>query len=150
MKKITVIMIALLMLIVTGCSKKEVIKHNYTYKGENEYWEATFTTNGTETFEQTDSKLDIDTESKYKLTVTYKNDLSDLASVKKFGISFETLSLGGSLTEEFNENESIKSKTFILSGGGSSIPIENDIIKVTINIDGDVQTLELKNENKRS
>lgn len=147
MKKISIISFALLILIVTGCSKKEIIKHNYTYKGENELWSAEYTTNGTAIFEQNDSKMDVGTESKYKLTVTYKKDLSDLSSVKKLVISYDASSSGGSLSEVYSEDESITSKTFTLSGGGSFIPIENEIIKVTINIDGDVQILELKNEN---
>jgi len=76
--KIAITLIALLLLIVTGCSKKEVVNHNYTYKGENEFWNAEYTTNGSVTFEQKDDKLDVDTESNYVLTVTYKKELSSL------------------------------------------------------------------------
>jgi len=42
----------LLMIAVTGCSKIDVIERNYSYKGENEYWDAEFNVKGTVTFEK--------------------------------------------------------------------------------------------------
>lgn len=143
MKKISYILIALLILVASGCSKKEVTKNSYTYKGENEFWTAEYTTHGTATFEQEDGKLDVETESTYRLTVTYKKDLSDLSSVKKMEISYETAHSGGSLSTEYSDDERITTKTFTLLGGGSSMPTLNDTIKVNINMDGNVQSLEL-------
>ena len=40
------------MIAVTGCSKIDVIERNYSYKGENEYWDAEFNVKGTVTFEK--------------------------------------------------------------------------------------------------
>ncbi len=146
MKKIYIIMIVLLILTAAGCTKKDVTKYNYTYKGENDSWSAVYQTAGTVTFTEKKGKLDKERESNEELLLTYKGELTDLSSVRHMEILYETSTGKEKRVTDYETGESIQSKTFSLksSGKGSAIPIENDIIKVTITLDDDVQSFELK------
>jgi hypothetical protein len=137
---------AIMVLIFTGCSNKDVIEHDYTYKGESELWTAEYKVNGTGTFTKKDGTLEYDSDVDTILTVTYKKALSELSSVKNLEISYETSAGGGKLNENFDDIPPNK-KTYTLKSGRSGGAIENkdEIIKVNISIDGKSQTLELKN-----
>ncbi|OAA90984.1 hypothetical protein [Clostridium coskatii] len=50
MRKIAIILTTIMLFMVAGCSNKDVIKHNYTYKGENEFWTAQYKVDSTGTF----------------------------------------------------------------------------------------------------
>ena len=82
MRNAKFILIVLVMFIVAGCSNKEVIKHNYTFKGENELWTAEYKVNGTGTFSKKDGKTHYQSNSNSTLTVSYKKDITELSSVK--------------------------------------------------------------------
>lgn len=134
-----------MLLTITGCSSKEVIKHNYTYKGENELWTAEYVMNGTGTFTKKDGTLHYESNSNKILTVTYKKDISQLSSVKHLEISYESSVGGGKKAEDYNDGPP-KEKTYtIKSGGTGAIENKDEVIKVNINIDGKIQTIELKN-----
>ncbi len=49
-RKIAIILTTIMLFMVAGCSNKDVIKHNYTYKGENEFWTAQYKVDSTGTF----------------------------------------------------------------------------------------------------
>lgn len=83
MKKIISFMIILTILAMTGCSNKEVIKHDYTYKGENESWTAEYKVNGAAIFTKENNVTKCNTEDNNVFTASYKNDISELSSVKK-------------------------------------------------------------------
>lgn len=150
MKKILVIMLSLVMILIAGCSKKEVndsYENNYTFQGENDRWEAKFISEGTVTFTEKNSNTDVKTKENELLTVTYKGELSDLSKVKHLEIEYESDLGKGKLEKNYGEGESISTKTFTLTSSVSGGPImdENEVIKVTINLDGKEETLELKN-----
>lgn len=142
MKKTTIIFIALLLFFVAGCSNKEVIIHNYTYTGENEFWMAEYNIICTKTF--TDKEH-------YKyyrdgvFTATYKKDLSKLAPANYLEMSYESSIVKGEMQEYLNGSP--HQKTYSINDGGSGGVFEkkDEIIKVTINVDGKIQSLELKN-----
>lgn len=135
----------IILLIITGCSNKQVIKHNYTYKGENELWTAEYKVNGTGTFTEKNGKTEYESNSNKTLIVNYRKDLSELSSVKHLEISYESSAGGGESNLDFDNppNE----KTYMLKSGGRGGAIENkdEIIKVNIAIDGKARTIELKN-----
>lgn len=145
MKKTTIILIAILLFLVAGCSNKEVLKHNYTYKGENELWIAEYKVNGT-MFTEKDGKIDYESKSNTTLTITYKKDLSELYSVKHLEISYKSSVGGGKLNINFNDNPPNK-KTYTLKSSSTGGAIENkdELVKVSINLDGKIQIIELKN-----
>jgi hypothetical protein len=148
LRKTVSILIIMLLLIITGCSKKQVVNHNYTYKGENEFWAAEYNVNGEGTFTEKDGKTEYESISDTVLTVTYKKDLSGLSSVKHLEISYESSAGGGSLTESYDSNNPLDKKTYTLKSGGTGTAIENkdEIIKVNINVDGETQTIELSSK----
>lgn len=150
MKKIRLIISCLVsgMLFLMACSNKDVTEYDYTYRGGNELWKAEYTVDCTVTFTEKDGKLDGESKSEELLTVTYQGELSDLTSVRHFELSYETANSSSKSISDYGDGEGITSKTFTLSSGGrnSALPIENDIIKVTIDTDGETQTFELINE----
>lgn len=135
-----------MLLIITGCSNKQVINHNYIYRGENEFWTAEYRVDAVGIFKEDNGKTNYKSESNTTLTVTYKKNLSELLSVKHLEISYESSAGGGKLTNNFDSTHPIE-KTYTLKSSGSGIAIEHkdETIKVNINIDGKIQTIELKN-----
>jgi hypothetical protein len=137
-----------MLLIGVGCSKKDVVKHNYKYTGENELWSAEYKVNSTGIFTEKHRKVDYESNSDTTLTVTYKKDLSELSSVKGIEISYKSSVKGGEITKEFSDAPpDEKSYTIKSSSKGAAIERKDEVIKVDINIDGNIQTIELKNSN---
>ena len=91
------ILIIMLLLIITGCSKKEVIRRNYNYKGDNEFWAAEYKVKGTGTFTEKNSKTEYESNSYKVFTVIYKKDISQLYSVKHLEISYKSNAAGGKI-----------------------------------------------------
>ena len=143
-----------MLLTITGCSNKQVGNINYTFKGENESWAAEYQVKGTLTSSKLFGQINVDSDLAKTLIVTYKKDISQLSSVKYLEISYEVEDdreenalKGKTLIENYN-NDSHAQKTYTLNSHttGSRIEVGNDIIKVTINIDNQIQTIKLKNE----
>ena len=149
MKKICILLMIIMLLTITGCSKKQVNDMNYTFKGENEFWAAEFQVKGTGTSSQNlFGQINFDSDLNKTLIVTYKKDISQLSSVKHLEISYEEIGLKGkTLIEDYN-NGSQARKTYTLKSHttGSSVETGDSIIKVTINIDNQIQTIDLNNE----
>ncbi|MEY7998897.1 hypothetical protein AB8U03_01570 [Clostridium sp. Mt-5] len=145
MRKITIILVVIMLFMVIGCSNKDVIKHSYTYKGENEFWTTQYKVNATGTFTKKNDKLHYEGNSSNTLTVTYKKNISKLSSVKHLEISYKSSVGGGKITENYN-NGSPKGKTYTMTSSSTNGVIEDkdEVIKVTINLDGKIQTIELK------
>lgn len=149
MKKVCLIfgIIMLILLILIVGTKKDVTKYNYTYKGENELWSVEYKVNCTVKSTYKDGELDIESASTNVLIVTYRGELSDLSSVRHMEIAYESGTHSGKKVSDYEVGDSISSNIFTMKSGGrnNAIPIENDIVRVTINIDGDTKTLVLKN-----
>jgi hypothetical protein len=148
LRKAVYVLITVILLIITGCSRKEEIRHNYIYKGENELWSAELKVNGKSTFTEKSGKTEYDSSSEKLFIVTYKKDLTQLSSVKHLEISYETSAGGGKVTVDFTDGPPSK-KTYTMNSGSRGGAIENkdEVIKVTINLDGKIQTVELKSVN---
>lgn len=146
MKKISCIVIALLILIISGCTNKEIIRHDYVYKGENESWSAELKVNGTGVFTEKDGRTKYDSSDERVFTVTYKKDLSHLSSVKHLEISYGSSAGAGKLGEDFKDGPP-NEKTYVLKSGSKGGAIENkdEVIKVTVNLDGKIEKIELRN-----
>ncbi len=121
--------------------------YSLAFKGESEDWAAEYKVDAIVTATD-ENGLNLYTANK-SLIVTYKNDLSDLSKVKKWEISCEYI--GGSVTQSesrTDKDDPINSNTFVINCGGStnsySIEKKDDVITVSINIDGSIQKFELK------
>ncbi|MEQ8198655.1 MAG: hypothetical protein ABRQ27_11720 [Clostridiaceae bacterium] len=148
MRKIIGLFIIIVLLIFTGCSSKQTIEHNYTYKGENEFWSAEYMVNGTGTFTEKNGITEYESNCNKTFRITYKKDLSQLSSVKHMELSYESSTGAGKITEDYNDGPPSE-KTYTMKSGGKNGAIEkkDEVIKVTINLDGEIQTIELKNVN---
>lgn len=139
------IVIIMMLLVITGCSNKEVIKHNYFYKGENEFWTAEYKINGTGVFEENNGKTQYDSNCDKAFKITYKNDISQLYSVKHLEISYKSSVSGGNIVEDYEDGlHALKTYNITSSSSGGAIENENEVIEVKINLDGEIQTIELK------
>jgi hypothetical protein len=148
-RKTTLMLIAAAIILFIGCSNKEVTSHNYIFKGESDLWTAEYKVDGTDSWSKVEGKLHYESEATKVLTVTYKGDVSELHSVKHLEITYDTGTGGGKLTEDHDSDAPLSQKVFTFRSGGKGqlIPDKDEVIKVTINLDGDVQTIELKNVN---
>lgn len=143
MRKIVVILVTIMLFTIVGCSNRKIIRYDYTYRGENEFWSAEYKINGTSTFTEKDNKTSYEENGSRILTVTYKGDISELSSVKHLEISYKNRRLG----YDFDDNESLNQKTFTLKSNYlGTVEGKDEILKVYINLDGKTQTIELKNE----
>lgn len=140
-------LIILIAIVLSGCGNKDVIKHNYYFYGENDDWLAGLEYDAVEVFTtKKDGALEYECEYREKMVVTYKGDLSELAKVKHIEIEYETMFSSSKLTSDYEEGEGPKGLSFTLSGGGKGGPLiqKDEIITVTINTDGEIQTFEIK------
>jgi len=140
--------ILLISIILSGCKTKDNDETtiNYTFKGENEFWDAEYIINGIEKFEKKNGILSYHNNTSNLLTVEYRGDLSDLNLVKEVDISYETSTNSGRSVDTYNNKQPITSKEFKLKSEGenTALPDENEIVTVEIKVDGVSQTLELK------
>jgi hypothetical protein len=148
MKKVSLLcgLFILFITILAGCAKKDedVIKHNYTFRGENELWKAELKSEGSYTFyRKKDGTLDVETESHCLLTVTYLGELSDLEKVRHYEIGYEATGGGARQTCDLEEGESITSKKFTIDSSTMVTSKDYDVT-VTIIMDEEEQQLILK------
>lgn len=147
MKKIvSIIVITVATLIFAGCSNNEIVKHDYTYKGENELWTAEYKAIGESGFINKDDRKIYTSKSDAVVTVTYKKDIYELSSVKKLKITCKSSTGEVSQTEELGEDETLNRKTFTVKNEvkDSVVESKDEIIKVDIELDGKESMLDLK------
>lgn len=146
MKRLVSILMLMVTLVISGCSNREISEYHYIYRGENDLWSAEYKVDATVTFFKRDDVLNAETYKECMLTVTYKEDISDLSKVKNLIISYTSSTGGGSLEEEFDSEPPTENVYTLKSRStGSAIENEDETIQVTINIDGEIQTIELMN-----
>ena len=142
----------MLILIVSGCTNREVIEHHYTYFGENDLWSAEYKLDSTVTVSKHSDKINSASNRDSVMTITYKKELSDLKKIKDMTISYEYAGGSSAQSYHYDDGASPANNKFILksSDTGSVIENEDESILVTINIDGEIQTIELMNTKKSS
>lgn len=147
MRKALSIIIIVILLGFTGCSNRDTTKYIYSYTGENEFWTAEYKVNGTSTSIDDKDKTKYDNYSEKVFTITYNKDISELSSIKHLEISYESNFANGKIIEDYTDNLKPE-KTYTLKANTSGGAIENkdETIKVTINIDGDIDIIYLKNQ----
>lgn len=138
--------LVLIILVLAGCSKKDVVKHHYTFQGENKSWKATYVEEGEAVFTEHKGTLDADSWSNYNLEMEYRGQLSDLENVKHIEISYTTGLSSGNMVADYDKGECPKSKTFSLKGGSNSCRSydKDDVIQAEVNLDGKTESFELK------
>ncbi|MEF9952257.1 MAG: hypothetical protein RR840_04590 [Clostridium sp.] len=150
MKKLIAMLIMTVLFILIGCSNKEVTEESRTFKGENESWSGEYKVNLQLNTGVNENTINIyEGEKTNVLILTYKKDVSNLSSIKRFKISYESSLTGGSREGDYTKDNPLNEKVFILQCETNGIEIEkkDEIVKLTIASDGKVETIDLKNAN---
>ncbi|MFF2501347.1 hypothetical protein [Peribacillus sp. NPDC058075] len=130
-------------------TNQEKTEHNYQFAGESEHWEAVYSYKGTEIWGKNDSKQTThSSKDNYKLVLTYKGSLEELASIKNLEYTYETTTSSGTKTEVYTEP--LDEKVFSMSGASENGAIigEGEVIKVYVKWDDFEETFELHNKVK--
>ncbi|MDF2556980.1 MAG: hypothetical protein K0R71_808 [Bacillales bacterium] len=149
MKKFfTFLTITIIVILTFWNAKKDTTIINQVYSGKNENWTAQFEVTGTETFKDKDGTLSYENDIKKVLKVNYKGDLSQLNSSRHIDISYKSSAGGGSNSGDIDGR--LTSTSFTLKSSGQNCAFENkdEIIEVSINLDGKIQRIELSNTKK--
>ena len=144
MKKIIIAMIILSLIVVVGYSvKRDVVGYTYTYIGETESWTAELVGEGKWIFQDKGDFSNVKTDGYYQMTIMYKGELSDLKALDRFQVGYDAGSLGGSSLEI--KGEWIDEKQFVFERFAGMEAGKEVIVRVTVDMDGEVETFELKN-----
>ncbi len=143
-KKIIAAIFIVLMLAISGASDSDIILQHFVFFGENDSWSAEYKTNYMGCFSEGPNGLHYDSYGNAVLTVTYKKELSDLSSVKHFEFSYLGGSISGWLTEDYDTGD-LMQKTYTFRDNNGRMIQEDATPIVTINLDGKIETIELKN-----
>lgn len=155
MKKLILCLLVLSLLMACACRKyDDIIQAEYTYAGKSECWSGTFKLEVLQKFYTEDGVLKFDGEANGVLTLKYKGESSDFTNVKHASIEYGSAQLGTSKQTETSTGQhnfvpfgldSTTELTFNFSRTDlSNFAGPDEVVNVTINIDGDEQALELK------
>ena len=148
MKKIVLFSMILIMVWLGGCASSST-EYTYLYQGENELWSAQLRHYVTE--KQIEKQTGIEDGFEYSelFVLTYKNDISELSSVDRFKFTYAVNNRSTSsetwgppshnpMTHKSGHTESKDTDPV-----NSEILDENDVITVTVEIDGAAQSFDL-------
>ncbi len=144
MKKFWIVLLAIAAIaIVVTFWNRDVVRYTYTYIGETETWTAELVGEGKWIFQDKGDFSTVKTEGYYQMTITYKGELSDLNALDRFQVGYDAGSLGGSSLEI--NGEWIDEKQFVFERFSGMEPGKDAAVTVTVDMDGDEETFELKN-----
>ncbi|MDX8365543.1 hypothetical protein [Cytobacillus sp. IB215665] len=146
MKKISMTLIMMLV-VLTSCSKEEIITYEYTFRGEGEYWKATFITAGTQIWGDEKGQLTYDHEDNEEFMLEYIGETNEISQIKTLEYSYKTSSGGHNSRRTFTEPPTEKIFTSSSSSKGGAKVQENEIIQVNVKWDQFEEEFELINEN---
>jgi len=123
---------------IVNSNKSNQVFINYNFKGLNEHWIANYNVK-TYTYENIGNNY-----ANYNLSIIFKGNTSELYTAKELTYSFES-SAGDGGTTLLLENLSDEELKIFDSGSRDVVEKEDEIITVLINIDGNHETIKLKN-----
>lgn len=136
------------MILLTACSKEDIIHYDYKYVGEGKDWEAEYLFKGTERWGEKDGKITYSNENHYEFILTYKGSLKDLSSVKNLEYSYKTSAGGGGGTREFDTSPTEKMfKSTGSSKNGAKVN-KDENIQVHVKWDNFEESFTLKNSKR--
>ena len=147
MKKTTLCIWFILILIMTGCGEKKpasdiIVPTEYVFSGENDLWKGDYRVTGFRTFDGEDpSQFKGDYE--YTLILIYLGAPEDLADVEQLEIHSQGELKKTSYREEFLHVEQMETSYTLKSRSQSLDVLEDETIHVTITMDDKTEKLEL-------
>lgn len=139
--KFKVIFLLMMICIVTfgtGCTNDNIVKQDFNLKGENNNWITEYKGHSEGEFYKVKGVLNYKETSDGVFTLTYKGNLSDLASVREIRYEFVNCSAKMVLDQAPDK------KNFTWNQGLSAATDEDITKKVDIMIDGKIETIEMK------
>lgn len=136
----------MVLLIITGCTKRKYNEQFYDFFGGNEFWSAQYMVNVRTESVKKHYNIEYDSNSVNIFMINYKKDDSQLSSAKHLEVSYKSSFASGKITVNLEDVPGL-SDGFSAStvDRGGAIVNKGDVIEVTVNLDGKVQTFELKN-----
>lgn len=124
----------------------ETKSYSYTYTGKNDDWTAEYLIDGSGGWTKTNGSYSYIGSYHSVLILSFVKDISEIPSVRSLIISYEDKNGGGTLHETFDKTTAVSSSYTLADDthDGSYIYAEGDVFSVTINLDGQTQTIELK------
>ena len=119
--------------------------YHYIFRGESQTWSAQLDSLGNIIKSEKNGRLTYDCNNENTLVITCKKDIREMADVKRLEIYYEGGGLGGSLIENYYQG-GLRQRIYTLKPGGiDGPPVEpDDIVRVTISVDGEQEIIELQ------
>ncbi|MFS1518712.1 hypothetical protein V1503_19940 [Bacillus sp. SCS-151] len=146
MKK-TSMTLLMMLVVLTSCSKEEIITYEYTFSGEGEYWKGTFITAGTQIWGNEKGQLTYDHEGNEEFMLEYMGEPNEILQIESLEYSYTTSSGGHNSRRTFTEPPTENIFTSASSSKGGAKVQENEIIQVTVKWDQLEEEFVLINDN---
>lgn len=142
MKRGLVLVLVVTLLAVVGYSwNRDVIRHNLVYRGESDSWRAEYRVKGKWIFTEKNGRTEFDSYVDGVLIITYEQEVETAPKVEHLSIFYD-LGPGSGHLKEYHDT--IMKKTYRIERRNTGVPTQNTVMKISIDIDGDIETFELK------
>ncbi len=127
-----------------GCRKTEMHHYEYRYRGESEHWLAEYDIVGYAYWGREGSDFQYDSHFVKNLTVTYRGDVSELATVKYFKIDCSD-KIGWVRSGGYDETMPLSETVFTRkrTTDGDLFPKKETIYEIVMTLDDEVETITL-------
>ena len=139
------LVLVLLIVIIWWFYHNDLTFYHYIFMGESQTWSAQLDSVGNIIKSEKNGRLTYDCNNENTLVITCKKDIREMAGVKHLEIHRELGSSGGSLVENLAEG-SLLQRSYTFRSGGSMVE-PDDIVRVTISVDGEQEIIELQYQN---
>jgi hypothetical protein len=141
MKRGLILILIVTLLAVVGYSwNRDVIHHNLVYRGESDSWHAEYRVKGKWVFTEEAARTEFASYVDGVLTITYEQEVETAPKVEYLSIFYD-LGPGNSHVKEYHDT--IMKKNYRIERHNTSVPTQNTVMKISIDLDGDVETFEL-------
>lgn len=143
MKRRISVLFLICLLLLTGCSNKDIIKHKYSFKGESDLWEVYYQEKSVYVFTEKDGKLTYESNTEALFTAVYKHELSDLENVKQLVVGYKAGFTESTHTMNYDSSGPDR-LTFVLQSNSGLGSYEDGEVTATLTIDGASETIKLE------
>ena len=123
----------------------ETKSYSYTNTGENDDWSAVYQIDGSGGWTKSDDMYSYEGSYHSILTLSFTKDISEIPSVRSRIISYEVKNGRGRINRSCDQNTALQGTYKLVDDthDGSFIYAAGDVFSVTINLDGQEQTIKL-------
>jgi hypothetical protein len=146
MRKTTMFAATIIIVIVLLAGCGDITRNHFIFLGESEHWRGGLEASTYERFYDKEGSLCYDSIQNEQFSVTYKGELSDLASVKNIEVTCNYPDGEDTISKTYDDGPPDKKTIKSGTGGseGGTVIKKDDIITMTVTVDGKTETMELK------